>query len=39
MKSIIELFVEMNDGVYVLAGNETSNGNERVRGNEHVQSI
>ena len=29
----------MNDEVYVLAGNETSNGNERVRGNEHVQSI
>lgn len=39
MKSIIELFVEMNDEIYVLAGNETANGNERVRGNEHAQSI
>lgn len=39
MKSIVDLFVEMNNEVYVVVGNETANGNESVRGNEHTQSI
>ena len=39
MKSIVELFVEMNNEVCVVIENETANGNERVRGNEHTQSI
>lgn len=36
MKSLVELFVEMNNEVYVVVENETANGNERVRGNEHT---
>ena len=39
MKSLVELFVEMNNEVYIIIENENTNGNERVRGNEHTQSI